>query len=78
MAKAHKISVFNKGRLTEEYGLDHGDLDGFEGNYLVAGFGGNPVNGFVNQANLNKFFDIKEINLAEDYYVIEKKDRLVV
>lgn len=77
MAKAHKITVENHEILAVEHGVDAEDLVMFVGSYLVTGFGGHPVNGFVSELNIKKFFNITEINCDLGYYGIEKKESVL-
>lgn len=76
MAKAIKITSDNRSTLSMEYGIELDDLVVFEGNYLVTGFGGHPVNGIVSAWNIKKLFHVTEINNEEQTYSIEKKERI--
>lgn len=74
MGKAHKITDQNLFVLAETHDVDVDDLAAFRGAYLVTGFGGHRVNGFIDEPNIKKFFVVTEINLEEGTYDIQKKE----
>jgi hypothetical protein len=74
MGKAHKITASNESGLADQFDVDVDDLAAFRGSYLVTGFGGHRVNGFIDEPNIKKFFVVTEINLEEGTFDIQKKE----